>query len=358
MDEQKEEKKFLIAVGSSVNHIGKWCLSFQGGWEGKLAENEQLRNDLIALTDALANKAIDLLDTDKCEIGFSAIDFLTNWVQFFTKRQDLNENEINQMNLITDIIFKRLSIPEWIEVEIEADDDQTEYEMYRKLMKMMFLNLVMIPSYRNKLLEKLYQFIQANQAGNTTSARVAEVSIILVYELYVVIPQQKRESLEQDHPIYKIVELLLTQNFLQYDFHLTTNQLFETVVRYCDFFRNNEAFFTTFIEQFFSDKAILHPTARGIASNTAYQFLRFLEKLKNYSCFANMAEKIAQNTLQTIEACESGQIKSDVLNEDDIGKLYSVLGQISCNDKIEESIRVTILTWSMNRLVGQLGSCP
>ena len=100
------------------------------------------------------------------------------------------------MNLITDIIFKRLSIPEWIEVEIEADDDQTEYEMYRKLMKMMFLNLVMIPSYRNKLLEKLYQFIQANQAGNTTSARVAEVSIILVYELYVVIPQQKRESLE------------------------------------------------------------------------------------------------------------------------------------------------------------------
>jgi hypothetical protein len=55
--------------------------------------------------------------------------------------------------------------------------------------------------------------------------------------------------------------------------------------------------------------------------------------------------------MQTIEACEGGKISKEVLNIEDIGKLYSILGQLVCNDSINEEMRLQILNWAIERLV-------
>ena len=49
---------------------------------------------------------------------------------------------------ITDLVFKRLAFPEWVAIDIEPDDEQIEYMTYRKLLKMTFLHLSMIPGFR------------------------------------------------------------------------------------------------------------------------------------------------------------------------------------------------------------------
>ena len=83
---QKEEKKFLIAVASSVRDVGKWCLSLVGGYEGALQNNADLRSQIEMITFFLVDRAIDLLDTDKCEIGFPVVDLLINWVQSYQEK--------------------------------------------------------------------------------------------------------------------------------------------------------------------------------------------------------------------------------------------------------------------------------
>ena len=93
-------------------------------------------------------KAIDLLDTDKCEIGFPVIDFLTNWVSTFNNKEEFPEEVCQAFIQITDLVFKRLAFPEWIEINIEPDDEQVEYMTYRKLLKMIFLHLSIIPGYK------------------------------------------------------------------------------------------------------------------------------------------------------------------------------------------------------------------
>ena len=117
------------------------------------------------ITDFLVDKAIDLLDTDKCEVGFPAVDFLTNYVSQFTNKEQLEQQVVERLCKITDIMFSRLAYPEWVEIDIDPDDDQMEYLTYRKLLKMMFLHLSMLKGYRDMLLTKLHDRILAFPAS-------------------------------------------------------------------------------------------------------------------------------------------------------------------------------------------------
>jgi hypothetical protein len=76
----------------------------------------------------------------------------------------------------------------------------------------------------------------------------AEVSIILAQEMWVTIHPKQKANMQSDNIIFQIIDALFSQDFLQYDFHITTNLYFETVNKYASFFKNNEGFMTHVIQ--------------------------------------------------------------------------------------------------------------
>jgi len=72
----------MVAIASSVCHMGKWCLSVQyppGSSEDPFKE-PQSRQYFDQVTEFLISKAISILDTDCMEVGWPMIDFLTPWI--------------------------------------------------------------------------------------------------------------------------------------------------------------------------------------------------------------------------------------------------------------------------------------
>lgn len=146
----------MIAVSSSVGHMGKWCLSLQKP-EGLETNSEDV---VLAFTDAnsrqiftqfcqfLLEKAIYILDTDCLEVGWPMIDFLTPWIQSHFKLHELPAGVGDVILSILNIVIKRIGYPEWCDVEVDPDDLQVDYQKYRDLFKIMLKNISLIKPIR------------------------------------------------------------------------------------------------------------------------------------------------------------------------------------------------------------------
>lgn len=136
-------------------------------------------------------------------------------------------------------------------------------------------------------------------------------------ELYQCIPGEYRDKNSPENPYCSLIQQLLGHNFLEYDFHLTSNLFFEMIVRYSDFFKDSANFFTTAINWFFSPQGARNGT-KAIASQAINLFLRLMQKIRQMPNFAAQAELIAQHLLALITDCENGQISADVVGEHEI----------------------------------------
>ena len=80
-------------------------------------------------------------------------------------------------------VLKRIAFPEWCEIEVEPDDIQNNYQVYRELFNIIFKNLALLKLIRVQFLERINQEIQSVVIG-TTSVRRAEVSLHIILELH------------------------------------------------------------------------------------------------------------------------------------------------------------------------------
>ena len=119
-----------------------------------------------------------------------------------------------------------------------------------------------------------------------------------------------------------LVQKLLSKDFLSYDFHLTTNLFFDTLVRYAEFFKANEQYLTTAVQWFFSEQGIRSPS-RAIASHAINLFLRLMEKFRHQAIFAKQGQVIAQHLMNVIQEREvtSNNTVIQVAPEGPIGHL-------------------------------------
>ena len=104
------------------------------------------------VTEFLIDKAIYILDTDCLEVGWPMIDFLTPWIQSKYKLSELPPGVGEKILQIFNIVLKRMAYPEWCEIEIEADDEQVDYQKYRELFKIMLKNIALIKPIRQQFL--------------------------------------------------------------------------------------------------------------------------------------------------------------------------------------------------------------
>ena len=88
------------------------------------------------------------MDTDCLEVGWPMIDFLTPWIQSHYKMEQLPPGAGERILQIMSIVLKRMAYPSWIEIDVDADDDQTDYQKYRELFKIMFKNIALIKPVR------------------------------------------------------------------------------------------------------------------------------------------------------------------------------------------------------------------
>ena len=114
--------------------------------------------------------------------------------------------------------------------------------------------------------------------------RRAEVSLLIIIELQQCIPGELRDRNSPDNPYCRLVHQLLEHNFLEYDCHITTNHFFEVIVRYAEFFKENENFLATVVNWFFSSQGIRNPT-KAISSQAVNLFLRLTEKFRHLPIF-------------------------------------------------------------------------
>ena len=101
-------------------------------------------------------------------------------------------------------MLKRIAYPEWCEVDVDADDAQTDYEKYRELFKIMFKNIALIKPVRQAFLQRLSREIESIQIG-TTPVNRAEVSLLAVIELHQCIPGEFRERNTPDNPYCALI---------------------------------------------------------------------------------------------------------------------------------------------------------
>ena len=140
---------------------------------------------------------------------------------------------------LLEVVIRRLAFPDWCEVNVEPDDEQSEYMSVRELLRVVYINLTLIKPLHEHLLTRIAQEIDSVNLAQTSFKR-AEVSIYLVFELFNCIPLQSRERQTGSSPYVMLVTKLLNINFLAYDSHLTTNEYFECMVRYSVFFKDDE----------------------------------------------------------------------------------------------------------------------
>ena len=79
-DDQEEEKVYLSAVSTAVCKVGKWCLQLYFNEDKLLPDQPELQQYYTNVQDFLVSKGIELLNTDKLEICWPMIDFLTPWI--------------------------------------------------------------------------------------------------------------------------------------------------------------------------------------------------------------------------------------------------------------------------------------
>ena len=58
-------------------------------------------------------------------------------------------------------VLKRIAFPEWCEIEVEPDDVQNNYQVYRELFNIIFKNLALLKLIRVQFLERINQEIQS-----------------------------------------------------------------------------------------------------------------------------------------------------------------------------------------------------
>ena len=68
------------------------------------------------------------------------------WVQACQKKQEVPNEELQVMAAMLEALIKRYAFPSWCEVDVEPDDDQTEYTKLREMLKVLYLNLTLIQS--------------------------------------------------------------------------------------------------------------------------------------------------------------------------------------------------------------------
>jgi len=60
---------------------------------------------------------------------------------------------------------------------------------------------------------------------------------------------------------------------------------------------------------------------------------------------------LLEKSTEVIQQIEGGQINDDQLGETELTNFYNILGIIVCCHRIEESKRLSVLEWSVNRLL-------
>ena len=96
------------------------------------------------------------------------------------------------MKQLLEVTIRRFAFPDWCDVNEDPDDDQSEYISVRELLKVFFVNLTIIKPFHEHLLNRVAQEIDSINLAQT-SFKKAEVSILLVHELFKCIPMQSRE---------------------------------------------------------------------------------------------------------------------------------------------------------------------
>lgn len=96
------------------------------------------------------------------------------------------------MSYLCQVVIKRLAFPEWCAVEVDPDDEQENYIKYRELLKLLLTNLALIKPIHASLLQLIDEAL-SNTDIHKTPFRQAEVSLLLVHELYSAIKGVERE---------------------------------------------------------------------------------------------------------------------------------------------------------------------
>jgi len=120
-------------------------------------------------------------------------------------------------------------------------------------------------------------------------------------EIHQCISIEQREQSTDDNPYYALVSQMFSQNFLEYNDHLTTVPFFEAIVKYANYFKDNEQFLLTVLGWFFSTQGMRHKT-KAIASPAVNHFTRLVNKYNafNVGYFPSHAQTIAQQLIQLI----------------------------------------------------------
>ena len=81
----------------------------------------------------MMKKACELLNSDKLEIMWPVLEFITGWLQAHLQQLELKPNVDDHMRVMLDIVIYRYAFPAWCEVDVDPEDLQSEYEQVRKL---------------------------------------------------------------------------------------------------------------------------------------------------------------------------------------------------------------------------------
>lgn len=150
LDEQHEEEKFLASVAESICKLGKWSLQlYQNHIQILAGENaEEYQKGYLTILDTLLNKALELFDCDKPDIGRPLLEFYTHWVGAHSKLDALPEEVGQRMMALLDIVGRRIAYPNWCSLENlvseEAEERETEYKIYREELTVLFNKLALI----------------------------------------------------------------------------------------------------------------------------------------------------------------------------------------------------------------------
>ena len=79
-----------------------------------------------------------------------------------------------------------------------------------------------------------------------------------------------------------LVQHLFSRNFLEYNHHLTTVPFFDAIVKYVNYFKDNEQFLLTVVQCFFSSQGIRHPT-KAIAPHAVLSFSKLIDKYNSFN---------------------------------------------------------------------------
>lgn len=282
------------------------------------------------MQDFLVKKGMELLNTDKLEVCWPMIDFLTPWIAANQKQLEVKPEALQIMVQMLEVVIRRVAYPEWCEVDVEPDDSQAEYNSVRELLKIVYINLTLIKPLHEHLLTRVAQEIDSVNLQQI-SVKKAEVSIFLVHELFKCIPLHARQRQTGNGPYVMLVTKLLNVDFLAYDNHLTTTEYFECIVQYSGFFKDDEQFFATVIQKFFSPQGIVNPR-KAVASNATYEFMKLTDKFKFCSSFNQHYEVILDNAVKVIQACANGQISEESLGHEEVRYLYGILSVITADN--------------------------